>query len=166
MMPRSQSNLELAVVSFLINHQDNTVINNLSRCVIHGPGSKSGMSRRRRHESRGNLVRCHASGSEYQGSWVSGSWLTAKKYYIIQNMFLRSAAGAYVLAFSTTYPDVSLRLSIANSTFDKPHMSSTSHPGSGGFVVTPEMHKILQQPGYISLETGGQLLRQLYCRRK
>jgi hypothetical protein len=67
---KEPKHLELAVVSFLINHQDNTVINNLSRCVIHGPGSKSGMSRRRRHESRGNLVRCHASGSEYQGSWV------------------------------------------------------------------------------------------------
>jgi hypothetical protein len=45
-------------------------------------------------------------------------------------------------------------------------MSSTSTPGSGGLFVTPEMRTILQQQGYISEETGGQLLRQLYSRRK
>ena len=44
-------------------------------------------------------------------------------------------------------------------------MSSTSTPGSGGVVVTPQMRTILQQPGLISEEKGGNLLRQLYSQR-
>ncbi|KAI0648662.1 ankyrin repeat-containing domain protein [Trametes meyenii] len=35
-------------------------------------------------------------------------------------------------------------------------------PGSGGFVVTPEMQRLLDQPGPLPVERGGQRLRTLY----
>jgi MYND finger/Ankyrin repeat len=41
-------------------------------------------------------------------------------------------------------------------------MSSSTEPGSGGLVVTKEMHDILKQPGYLSIEKGGDRLRTLH----
>jgi hypothetical protein len=38
--------------------------------------------------------------------------------------------------------------------------------GTGGILVTEEMHDILKQPGYLSIKKGGQRLRTLYQQRK
>lgn len=38
--------------------------------------------------------------------------------------------------------------------------------GNGGFSVNVEMLRLLQKPGYLSIEAGGQRLRDLYQERE
>jgi len=38
--------------------------------------------------------------------------------------------------------------------------------GTGGFSVSPEMLRIVGKPGYLSIEAGGQRLRDLYQERE
>jgi hypothetical protein len=46
-------------------------------------------------------------------------------------------------------------------------VDASTGPGSGGLSVTPEMHKILNQPDqYLSTKRGGQKLRELYVQRR
>jgi hypothetical protein len=62
---------------------------------------------------------------------------------------------------TTSSPHLTLTL-----VFHHLEMLSTSAPGSGGLVITPQMRTILKRPGHLSEKNGGQLLRQLYSQRE
>lgn len=83
------------------------------------------------------------------------------------NKAIESRPGSYIglrnalsLALSTATLELSCHQSQVQAT-----MNATLKPGSGGVVITPEMQRILDQPGYLKIDQGGQKLRNMYSDR-